>query len=93
MELQSSTYFPTNSSSLSTDTVELLTPVAASLAKLASSLRMTHPKSASVVETLLPDDRADLSPSQSVECKLAALIKGAAIPVSHFRHKKTCRRS
>ena len=36
-------------------------------------------------ETLVPDLRAELSPAQSVERRLALLLKDAAVPVSHVR--------
>jgi hypothetical protein len=36
-------------------------------------------------ETLIPDQRAELSPAQSVERRLALLLKDAAVPVSHVR--------
>jgi hypothetical protein len=36
-------------------------------------------------EILIPDQRADLSPAQSVERRLALLLKDAAVPVSHVR--------
>jgi len=36
-------------------------------------------------ETLVPDQRAELSPAQSVERRLALLLKDAAVPVSHVR--------
>jgi len=36
-------------------------------------------------ETLIPDQRAELSPAQTVERRLALLLKDAAVPVSHVR--------
>jgi hypothetical protein len=36
-------------------------------------------------EVLIPDQRAELSPAQSVERRLALLLKDAAVPVSHVR--------
>src|SRR5437870_5817599 len=36
-------------------------------------------------EILIPDQRAELSPAQSVERRLATLLKDAAVPVSHVR--------
>jgi hypothetical protein len=36
-------------------------------------------------EILVPDQRAELTPAQSVERRLALLLKDAAIPVSHVR--------
>lgn len=42
-------------------------------------------------EALVPDDRAGLSPAQSVERKLTLLLRGGAIPVSHIRMAKLCR--
>jgi hypothetical protein len=42
-------------------------------------------------EVIVPDDRATLTPAQSVERKLTAMLRGgAAIPVSHFRLAKLC---
>jgi hypothetical protein len=42
-------------------------------------------------EMLVPDDRAGVTPAQSVERKLTAMLRGgAAIPVSHFRLAKLC---
>lgn len=88
MELQTATYYP--ATALAGDGVELLTPSGASLTKFAAVVR---PAAANVIETFQRDDRADLSPSQLVEAKLAMLTRGAVVPVSHFRHNKTCRRS
>jgi hypothetical protein len=42
-------------------------------------------------EVLIPDHRAGLTPAQSVEKKLTALLRGGAIPASHFRMAKLCR--
>jgi hypothetical protein len=48
---------------------------------------------ATVEEIMVPDLRAGLSPAQSVEQKLTAMLQGgAAIPVSHFRLAKLCRK-
>ena len=45
-------------------------------------------------ETIIPDLRAGVTPAQSVEQKLTAMLRsGAAIPVSHFRLAKLCRKS
>jgi hypothetical protein len=89
MELEASTFFPTSPIASSSDTVELFCPPASAVAKLAVAFR---PIVAVVIDTLQPDHRADLSPSQSVERKLSTMTKSVAIPVSHFRHNKTCRR-
>lgn len=44
-------------------------------------------------ETIIPDQRAGVTPAQSVERKLSAMLRsGAAIPVSHFRLAKLCRK-
>jgi hypothetical protein len=44
-------------------------------------------------ETIIPDLRAWVTPAQSVEQKLTAMLRsGAAIPVSHFRLAKLCRK-
>src|SRR5438105_4050764 len=55
MELQASTLYPASATVLPSDTVELLTPTAASLAKLAAVLRPATPLAAAAVETILPD--------------------------------------
>jgi hypothetical protein len=44
-------------------------------------------------EDLVPDQRADLTPAQSVERKLSVLLRGGSIPVSHLRMAKLCRRA
>jgi hypothetical protein len=45
-------------------------------------------------ETIILDQRGSLTPAQSVEQKLSAMLRGgAAIPVSHFRLAKLCRKS
>ena len=45
-------------------------------------------------EVIVPDLRADVTPAQSVERKLTAMLhSGAAIPVSHFRLAKLCRKA
>src|SRR5439155_17137984 len=36
-------------------------------------------------ETLIPDSRAELTPAQTVERRLAVLLQGSAMPVSHVR--------
>lgn len=36
-------------------------------------------------ETLVPDRRAEVTPAQFVERRLAVLLKGSAMPVSHIR--------
>jgi hypothetical protein len=43
-------------------------------------------------EVLIPDQRAGLTPAQSVERKLTALLRGSAIPASHLRLAKLNRR-
>ncbi|HEX4591864.1 MAG TPA: hypothetical protein VH120_18140 [Gemmataceae bacterium] len=46
-----------------------------------------------VEEVIVPDQRAGLTPAQAVEQKLTAMLRGgAAIPVSHFRLAKLCRK-
>jgi hypothetical protein len=42
-------------------------------------------------EVLIPDQRAGLTPAQSVERKLTSLLRDAAIPASHYRLAKLCR--
>ncbi len=42
-------------------------------------------------EIIVPDQRAGLTPAQSVERKLSAMLRGgAAMPVSHYRLTKLC---
>jgi len=53
---------------------------------------VTRPEPQVVDEVLIPDSRADISPAQSVERKLTALLRGGAIPASHFRLAKLSRR-
>jgi hypothetical protein len=43
-------------------------------------------------EVLIPDQRAGLTPAQSVERKLTTLLRDGAIPASHFRLARLCRR-
>jgi hypothetical protein len=43
-------------------------------------------------ETLIPDERAELSPAQYVERRLTTLLKGSALPVSHVRMARLCRK-
>lgn len=93
MDLQVPTLYPASATTSASDTVELLAPRTASLAKIVVALRPLSTRAFAPVEMLLPDERADLSPSQSVERKLTGLVKGASIPVSHFRHKKTIGRA
>lgn len=93
MELQSPSYFPGPRTASSGDTIEMLSPSTASLAKLAAVVRPPCPVGISAVDTFQTDERADLTPSQSVERKLVMLVKSGAIPTSHFRHKKASRRA
>jgi len=59
-------------------------------AKLTQAMR---PQKSAVEEVLVPDQRAGMSPAQSVERKLSSMLQGgAAIPVSHFRLAKLCRK-
>lgn len=45
-------------------------------------------------EMIVPDQRAGLTPAQSVERKLSAMLRGgAAIPVSHYRLSRLCGKS
>ncbi len=50
------------------------------------------PAAAPADEVLIPDDRAGLTPAQSVERKLSVLLRGGSIPASHFRMAKLCRK-
>ena len=44
-------------------------------------------------EIMVPDQRAGLTPAQSVEQKLSTMLRGgAAMPVSHYRLAKLCRK-
>jgi hypothetical protein len=47
---------------------------------------------AAVEEDLVPDQRAALTPAQSVERKLTVLLRGGTIPISHIRMAKLCRK-
>lgn len=45
-------------------------------------------------ETLVPDARAGVTPAQMVERKVASLLKGQALPISHIiaaRRTSRCR--
>jgi hypothetical protein len=55
---------------------------------------LSRPAVAAVAEeVIVPDQRAGVTPAQSVERKLSAMLGiGAAIPVSHFRLAKLCRK-
>ena len=49
---------------------------------------------ANVEETIILDHRGSVTPAQSVEQKLSAMLRnGAAIPASHFRLARLCRKS
>jgi hypothetical protein len=66
---------------------------AARTAATALALIDRRPAEAAPEEVMVPDQRANLTPAQSVEQKLTALLRsGAAIPVSHFRLAKLCRK-
>lgn len=93
MELQTATYFPSPLTASTCDTVEMLSPPAASLAKLATAIRPTTSVGNALADSFCVDERADLTPSQAVERKLVTLVKSGAIPTSHFRHKKASRRA
>ena len=63
-----------------------------------ANVRTTTPKAAVRMlpgeETLVRDLRAELSPAQCVERRLAVLLKDAAVPVSHVRMvAHLCRKS
>ncbi|HEY1377818.1 MAG TPA: hypothetical protein VGF55_13550 [Gemmataceae bacterium] len=70
----------------------ILKDIRAEAARITLSKPVTK---AAAEEVLVPDQRADLSPAQSVEKKLSAMLRGgaAAIPVSHFRLAKLCRKA
>jgi hypothetical protein len=63
-------------------------------AEAGTRLTLNRPAVQSVAEeVMVPDQRAELTPAQSVERKLTAMLQGgAAIPVSHFRLAKLCRK-
>jgi hypothetical protein len=58
-------------------------------------LAVGRPRTMAIVEEIIvPDQRAGVTPAQSVERKLSAMLRaGSAIPVSHFRLAKLCRKS
>jgi hypothetical protein len=60
----------------------------------ATRLKLSRPAvKPAAEEVIVPDQRAELTPAQSVERKLTAMLQsGAAIPVSHFRLAKLCRK-
>jgi len=45
----------------------------------------SRPTSASPEESLIVDDRCDLSPAQMVETKLTRVLGGSTLPVSHLQ--------
>ena len=55
----------------------------------APTSRAVPPRTATCVvssdETLVPDLRAEVTPAQCVERRLASLLKDAAVPASHVR--------
>jgi hypothetical protein len=51
-------------------------------------VNLARPQIVPVDEVLIPDQRAGLTPAQSVERKLTVLLRGGAIPASHFRLAK-----
>jgi hypothetical protein len=53
---------------------------------------LTRTTPAPADEVLIPDARAGLTPAQSVERKLSVLLRGGAIPASHFRLARLCRK-
>lgn len=53
---------------------------------------LEHRPSAAVVEELIVDDRAGIRPAQMVENKLARILKGSSIPVSHLLMRKLLHR-
>lgn len=55
------------------------------------TLPIPRPTPKPVDEVLVPDQRAALTPAQSVERKLTALLRGGAIAGSHFRMAKLFR--
>ena len=62
----------------------------------AARITLSRPVAAwPVEEVMVPDQRALVRPAESVEQKLTALLRGgaAAIPASHFRLTRACRRN
>jgi hypothetical protein len=55
-------------------------------------VQVTRQAAPAADEVLIPDQRAGLTPAQSVERKLTTLLRGGAIPASHFRMAKLSRR-
>jgi hypothetical protein len=62
-------------------------PVSNSVPAVVTAVRTTPARAGLLPgdEVLIPDQRAELSPAQSVERRLAVLLKDAAVPVSHVR--------
>jgi|SRR5581483_1580463 len=56
-----------------------------SLPKATASARPQSPRASEPEEDLIPDERAELRPSQWVERKLVALLSDAPVPLSHIR--------
>jgi hypothetical protein len=74
------------------DTPKALPKIARPDAVTAVSQR-NLPEGPTAEEVISPDERADLTPAQSVERKLTVMLRGgAAIPVSHFRLARLCGR-
>ena len=48
----------------------------------------SYEKAATAEETLVPDSRASLTPAEAVERRLALMLRGVAVPVSHVRMAK-----
>jgi hypothetical protein len=73
-------------------TVDVPTLILKDVRAEAARLTLAKPVPLPPEEVIVPDPRAGVSPAQSVERKLAAMLQGgAAIPASHFRLARLCR--
>jgi hypothetical protein len=76
--------------------VDLVPPVDGSLTnrtkRVHDLLGMESLTSASPEESLVIDDRCDLSPAQMVETKLTRVLGGSTLPVSHLQMRGLLRK-
>jgi hypothetical protein len=76
--------------------VDLVSPVDGSLTnrtkRVHDLLGMEPLTSASPEESLVIDDRCDLSPAQMVETKLTRVLGGSTLPVSHLQMRGLLRK-
>jgi hypothetical protein len=73
-------------------TVDVPTLILKDVRSEAARITLTKAVAPPPEEMIVPDPRAGVSPAQSVERKLVAMLQGgAAIPASHFRLARLCR--